>query len=209
MFFTLAQIERSIFETIRLRLVADGYLPDRLSFASDSLFRNALKSRETAHTPTIEVINDSPFSVKGGLSYSRIIIEQTKTRKGNVAGGSSLVYENNEDGTFDKLRYPSHSVHLEFDVRYITDKKNIDRYCFSLLQDLFGGGYHSYKGLNQDRTWTEHSFATKFSSGFNVSDKEFLEKGIIFEVRDVFISPMLNIGTAEPLEEFLPNIILE
>ena len=117
MLFSIDEIDRAIFEAIRLSLVGANYLPDVLSFANTTLFRAELDSRRNNNTPTIEVIGDSPYEVKGGLDHSRIIVEQKRTKQGSIKSGIARAYLQNIDNTYNELRYPSGSVHIEYDIR--------------------------------------------------------------------------------------------
>lgn len=202
------QIENGLFEVLRLRLVADGYLPDYTTFGvSPTYDRDAFEAAVEAlrlTQPVIYLHNESNFDVRTPLNYTHVWIDRKFDRPGEIWGGGVIVTGDSPTtvGEFAQCRLPNQSLHVTYQANYITNRTDIDQYLSSLFNQLFGR--NAIQGIFNDETLGGVFDVVRTEAFTNETRrKDWIERGLRFEARNVFVDdPEIIEDNIQPLEIF-------
>lgn len=202
--FTVEQIERGIFEALRLVLVAHNHLPDMLLYLGNAAGYRAAQQviRNTPGGLLIDLMNVGDYTAKGELTYPSIIIELSSEEPGDVrsnAGAYAFVFKNLQQ-KFDKFKMPDSSSNLTYTITAICkstkQQRLIDRLMFEALPKR-----GKMKGKLQDGSDTEQTFPIAWVQTVNLSDREYIEKQYRFIVRNVFVQESELVSEVPPILE--------
>lgn len=214
---TLQTIDRTVFELIRLRLVALGYLPDWSVIAGTPEERNVIYAQQKSNivsggSKVIEIFGVGAGLSKNGLKVPLITINRKRITPGSIGtyGLSKII---KTDTGYRKTAYLSNTSNIEFEVRSLTGTTRYERIITDIMFGLFGHkAYH--RSITDDRSMTGDVILFQ---GFNMMDMsarvDIIEKVYTFTLRDVCIElDSVDLGvdivplTSITLEGvFLPN----
>lgn len=151
MLSTLQQrVERSIFEAIRLVLVANGYLPnirDTVRYPVDgngkpTALAQAHWDADMATIVTtkgfaIDLFGASSTSSKLAKKVPRIVIESRRSMPGDTGAPPPGVYIP-EGANINKIMLPLSSTHFQMDIHLISDSIDQDRVMNAVLSKALG-----------------------------------------------------------------------
>lgn len=154
---TLEQIDRAIFEKMRVWLVENEHLPNILAFQSAELYQAA----RLATLNRIDIFGVGSNIEKGSFSYNekaaRVIIRRQKETTG---------------------RDESNTYTIDYEIRYLCATIELERACGRMIYELF-------KDRVFVETESGESFFMTFEEKNDISDLVFLQKSCIFKVRGV------------------------
>lgn len=197
MIFTYEQIDRTMFEYLRLAVVAAGYLPDINDYLpateANATAYDAAKAAIKASGKTVIEIeqNDSPDGY-GEKKIAAIVITQHSASKGSIGGGPSTFFESttvDEVTTFKKYRYPRQTKTLRYHIRCISNDTTYMRIMKNLLDTTFDTGSY-LKAMNADTYALDGTpFYIENIGEADMGQDKTYEYLYIYEVQDVFITP--------------------
>lgn len=193
--FDVSQIDRGIFEAIRLRLVALGHLPNKPTLTTEQ-YATAKQSIPNL----IEVFGVGGYEAKGELNYNHIIIDRVGEDDGDIRGSKAIDYETQTNGSFNKNVLPLQSNHINYTITVITQTVANERLIGSIIKSAIPQ-YGLLKGLNPDRSYSQNSFEIKRNGVVNLTlEPPAIEVLYQLRVCNVFLEPKVFLEEAVPLE---------
>lgn len=198
MYFTLEQIDRGIFEALRLRLVQLGYMPDIVIANTKELYNNALQGIRTTGKQPVALYGVGSWNAKLEKEFSTIAIERITRGESALGIQSSEYYEEDGTGKFNKKKTPVAEI-LTYTITIICEDAKNERVLQEIMTKTFG--VKSFvKGRNTDRTETQNSFALYRRQVVNQSGEDFIEHIFNYQTNEVYL------GQDEILETNIPRI---
>lgn len=206
------RVERSIFEAIRLKLVAHGYIPDVNSFAQtpvgNTAYTAAMQAIVTGGQPdSIEVYNNGSQQSKAVEVVPRIVCVTRRIMPGDIGKRVDNRYTLNPldpDAIVD-TEPPYESSNLHIDIEVISKSARHDRILHAILAEAIGGtmGY-----VNVYDTKTNERF---FIRQFNFYDLPDMENGLLkrvysYEVPDIYLTDGMNIPNPSLIKQITAQL---
>jgi hypothetical protein len=197
----IEEVERSIYEAIRLIAVAEGYTPDIMGFSNNPLdyaqYQAQLASIKNNVGFAIELFNNSQPEQKGEITTSRISLAHGSTLMGEIGLPVQKDYRDygNQSGLVVGTTLTNH---YEYDV-YIT-ARNLKE--FRICQGIVLSALPSRSWLKFYTPQIGDKFLNIMSTGWESPSelrgvKEFI---YTYEIPDLLLSPYIEV-------EILPNIL--
>lgn len=206
---TIQEIDRAIYESIRLGVVEAGRLPDWRSMAGTGTTKQAnyeaAKSVLRATVSLIEVVSIGSFNSKDEKTLNRISINRKAITNGSIGTAGVHEYIPNGNSTFNKLTYPDSSSDIAYEVRVITDKTADERLCGTILNKALGKKRAITLFDDNFAPNTAKYFMLEFTGSVDVSNADFREVIYNYSVRDVFIDEVEELSTVVPLTTVTTN----
>lgn len=183
--FDIAQIDRAFYERIRIKLVADNRLPDRLAFANNP---TGYKTACLANANLVEVYGVSEKLARGEVKGSRVYVDYINIEQGSMGfTGNEYVYDEGEEN-YKEIKIPDHSVNLIYEIRLITAKLEDKRYLDKIILQLFGMRGRM-AARNNDGTETQDQFEYQMlkNADLTMKSEKFFENIFRYQVKDIFI----------------------
>jgi hypothetical protein len=136
-------IDRTLFESLRLALVAENLLPDA---ANTTLYPNTPQGKAAydaalkALTVSCEVFSPSTIDAKSGLTSNRIIVYKKGSGKGDIGAFGVKKMEDQLDGTFKELQYPEYVTDIDYTVRIVCFGIGMSRMINDIVLSVLGSG---------------------------------------------------------------------
>lgn len=177
-------IDRSIFEVIRLKLVAEGYLPDI------TLFDTSTPSGLQAWKDAIDtIIADKGFYIqlygagsnqsKNDKSTPRIVYIPRRIFPGDLGGNPERIYTEDVNGnTFSSTVRPPQTSEFQFDISLVSKRSREERVLNAIMGDIFSKRayipFYTNTGdpnLDQSFFCTQYSFRDQPNVDFGLMEK--------------------------------------
>ena len=198
MAFTVSreEIERTIFEFIRLRLVAMGFLADVAAYqpsnpANKAAYEAALQAIRTGGDEVIDLYGVGSNEKRGEKRVNKLFINLRQSNPGSVSvWGESLDPNSGNPNVYERRFFSSSTSDLILDVRSVCDKTEYDRIC---TQAVMQGITASRTGqalpvvLNDGTQDGTRYILVRFVNSTDIRTPQFLERLYTFEVIDVWL----------------------
>lgn len=185
--FSIGQIDKGIYEALRLVLVEKGYTPDVLIANTPSLYATALQAIKGSGKQPIELYGVGSWDAKKELKVSTIIIDRESESLSNLGYKGIVYYEEKAGGGFTKKQTPLKTVVLGYTITFVCfDAKN-ERIIQHLI-DIAFDGVKQLNGYNDDGTQTQNKFLIFENGKVNVSDRDFIEHQIKLTTSELFLT---------------------
>lgn len=176
----LDEIDRGIFEVLRLKIVAGGYFPNEPDFlpANESGFQSAKDAIISGGKELIELFGtgdaDSSEDIKGNMIWiERNTVEPAST---GIKQHDFIELKSTGPNVYTRKRSQDTNYDITYDVRYVTKSTKYGRIIEQLLIETFGTRkYLNAIDSNGDNT---SCFWIKRVNQFDVSGPDFMERGI-------------------------------
>ena len=207
--FTLDEIDRAIFNKLRLALVSAGLLPDSTLYAGDIDGYNTAK----ASLPNvIEIFGVGSSLGRNEKLVSHLTINRVDMTIGSIGGGPATQFVEYLDilgnTKFRKVKVGVSTRNLSYEIRFFTDRTSIERALSNLILNELGlSAYiNSYIDLS---TQSEKCFFIQSDGDINLSTPEFIEWQYRFTVQDVWLDNEVVIrDDIAPMTSVLSNILV-
>lgn len=184
--FELAEIDRGIFEAIRLVLVNAGYLPNRATVGSVGAFNTAKQAIIASGKEVIEVFGVGNYKDRQDIKNNKIVIDRTGGRLGSIGGMGNTYFEQTATDVFDEYAYPSQTRDIDYQITYICSSTKYDRILNGLITSvIYEKGF--LKGIKADGTPTADAFHYSLDDEKDNSDGEYIERVFRLTVNEVFV----------------------
>lgn len=194
---TEEEIERSIFERIRLELVDKGYSPDITtmntgSAADQQTYNTALKLIKDTLGFSIELFGSGSYQKNQDKKVPRIVIDKGIFIEGELGGDQTRMFQLNDAGTeFDALIRPSQTSDLYISIHLVANTTEQIRICQGILSlALQVRGYLPLYNLTPNEIIPTGNF---FYQKVGFSDLPNLEEGVVEHVFKYKISDVYEI----------------
>lgn len=192
------QVDRTLFEYLRLGVVAAGFLPDVTAYGTAALYTAAKDTLRAslADKQLIEIFGVGASESRDEQSSSKIFINRTGFVKGGTGGFPATQYETIVTGSgpsavtsFNKYMLPAASKNVRYEVRYITNSVKFDRIIMQLIEDIFGdrGYLKTVEVSGSTVTFTGQDILVDQENFVDVSSTDLIERVFYYIVPDVWI----------------------
>jgi hypothetical protein len=134
-------VERSLYEQLRLKVVAGGYTPNIASFADTpagwAAYKTALSTIKTTKGFAIEVFGFSPPDDKGAIQSPRMVFYSDAFIPGTVGVQQTPIYTPNADGGYDSLTHDPLCYDLLFSCQIRASTTDQFRVLRRMLHEAF------------------------------------------------------------------------
>lgn len=196
MIFDLAHIDNGI--ELKVRSVVEGldYWPNQTQFFLDddaSGFESSLEAMIANNSTLIKVFGPGSYSDRENVVENNIVISRTNVGEGDIGFSSPTDYEEYDDNgviKYRRVKTEEGTKNIEYEVRYITKKNNIDQ----ILNDIILKSFSSRKFIYGYNITESPNLITKTEEGFwifrngdpvDVSGGNYIERIYRFRVVDI------------------------
>ena len=120
---TLEEIDRTIYELIRKRLVADGYLPDIANYRTEKDYIEAKKQIEAQKGFVIELHGVGTPEARDERIICEITIDRKQIEAGMLGGETPQFKKDQNTGKFTKEKIPAICSDVRYEIRVFLLKK--------------------------------------------------------------------------------------
>lgn len=143
MLITLENLDRTVFEHVRLAVVGTGKLPDWRSMPGTTLaqkqaaFASAMADLRTAGHEIVEVFGVGVANSRQDLKTHRVVINRKNEKAGSI-GASGLNWTTPNGTAFDRGPMPDTSTNVMYEVRVLTHSTEYQRILSSAVFKSLG-----------------------------------------------------------------------
>jgi hypothetical protein len=204
--FTLTQIDRGIFEALRLALVEANYLPDILVHTTENDYNNALQTIKSNGKIPVNLYGVGSWKAKQKLQFNTIIIER-KERNLSPLGyrGMSITSKKINGIGFETKKIPFETTELKYNIVLVCEDVKNERELHSIIMNTFDV-FKELKGLNDDGSFTEDTFLLMGGNVINTSDADIIEVQFRYKTSELIL---LDIKTLDGNVAELQNINID
>lgn len=199
---TQQRVERTLFESLRQVIVAQGYIPDitnstrypmvngNFTQVAQTNWETDLKTITTTLGWSLEIFGVSSVLEKGLKRTPRVVIVPKRIFPGDIGFAPGFGYENygdiNNPTDFNKFPVPDTSADMHFDIHLVSSSAEQNRFLNMLITTVFG----LRKYLTFQDNSAERFFLKQFGY-YEVSDtKEGEEENVYsYEIKDLYLFP--------------------
>jgi hypothetical protein len=199
MFFSPEQVERGIFEALRLKAIALGLWVDETLYTTSEQLQTAIANVQTP----IEIIGIGDYVSRGEKPRNCLVMDFDTGASGEVGGIGKVVYVPKPNTKYDKIGIPTQSENLTFNVVLIAQDTKYRRLAERIIRASLPQKTYLH-GLNEDGSYTQNGFWV-FGNGFNDISKGGMygiERRFSFMVSNVFLEEPADLGEVAAFTEF-------
>ncbi len=188
--FSIATIDRTFFEVIRTQLVAEGYCPDRANLTTEAALKAAKQTIVSSGKEIIEIFGTANYEDRQAVKNNKIVIHRLGIDRGEIGGWGVHQYEN-QGTSYLKSKLPSETVHINYQVSYLTNSIAYDRIIHKILFSVLAQK-GNLQALTEGSNPTIKSFDYQRIDYKDLSAEKYIEKAIRYQA--------LNITLAEEVQ---------
>lgn len=196
---TFEEIDRAIYNHLRIGLVAYGCLPDVSNFTNEETYQSArdtIKENEkNTGMPLVDIYGIGTGESRESTESTKIVLDRNTGSSGSIGGnytsrmekvGEKWVKKRNSEGSLD----------ISYEVRTLTSKTGYDRILSTLVLAVLGTCRYLPVFANYTEE-TDKYFLLSYDGSVNVSATiDTIERLHRFTVKDVFLEqPSILEGT--------------
>lgn len=202
--FEVAEIDRSVFEAIRLELVSAGYLPNVANYlipdtadAVDIAAYTAAKKELSDDDHLIDLYGVGNYKSKQEKLIPKIVVLRKGIDTGSLGGMHATYYEQstfkltpqsaNSVG-FIKYKYPTATKHIQYDIRIVCDTAELERIMLDIVYKALGEFKQMNPVLPTGSQDSERSFMIRSLNAINITSSDIIEWSLPYTVQDVWLS---------------------
>jgi hypothetical protein len=179
-------IDRTIYENLRIKTVNAGYLPNIDSFErtqqGKQQWLNALQNVENEKGFIIDIFGVGASIDRGELTTCRMVVMRLEGKNGMLQNSE---YENTEGG-YRKVKV-KYSRHLSYEIRTICRTAEQEQLLNDIVESAFSG-VSKYLHVNSGRGLPSTlGFKIFRMNDYNVTVYDHIERRFTYSVKDVFI----------------------
>lgn len=185
---TLEDVDRTIYELIRLKVVAAGLLPDITNYATAQDYNDAKEAlaATTKYNQIVEVIGVGAMNARDEKRTCRIVIDRKSIVQGEIGSYGVTEFDRNVDGqTFTKSRRDSTTYDLQYDIRCISNSAHYDRILNGIVLQTFS--LVSYQSIVDGTGFGEDQLLITQVDSRNVTSSDLLEYLYTYQASDVYL----------------------
>lgn len=187
--FSLTNIDRTIYENIRLVLVSLGHLPDITQFNNTTQYQAAKQVIKGSAKALINIHGTGVAESRDKKQSHTIIINRKVITPTNIGGGTEHFEANKnnagETSSFTKKKYPQKSTNISYEVRIITNSMKIERLLTGIIFSSLG--YHKSLKVMDGNSLGLKTVQCIFGGTVNVTSTDFTERIFNYNLVDVWL----------------------
>jgi hypothetical protein len=186
-----------ILDAIRTIAVSKGYIPDILQYLPNN--EAGYEEAKTEIGDLIEVMGGGQYKSKKHKNENTIVVSFVYVMPSSI--GAIGGYKNVPDGDrFKVVKNPDTLFDLYFQIVYITREERIITKCEQMIAETFGKSA-TLKAFNESGEITGE-FTIERQEPFNVSFKDWYERGYRFRVENVDLVGQKEVGSVAKFTQF-------
>lgn len=182
---TLDDIDKTIYEAIRLQCVAYGLLPD-ITISSDyELEKNLIAAERGGY---IEVFGQASWFSRGKKMTNRFVVDRHTITKGDIGGGFTLTEEYVDDNGDTRVRVwkaPQQSKDILYEIRFVGLDNTFELVSHQILTKALSDNKY-IKCLSGRENTADLEFQIYLQNSYDASNLEFHERVWNFKVPNIF-----------------------
>lgn len=199
-FFEIEQIDRAIFEAIRLELVLRGHLPNKTALTQPQ-YATAKQAIASSNIPLIEVFGVGGYEAKGELKYNHIILDRIAEFEGELRGSKVVDYIETAPNELQKNKLPISAYNINYSITIVTQTVQNERLISQIIRKVIPTE-GPFFGLNADRSYTQKKITIARGLTVNLTlEPPYIEKQFGVTVRNVFLDEKVFIENVVPITE--------
>ncbi len=206
MYLSPENIERGIFERVRVVAVNLGFWVDETIIQTPQQLQQAINSlTSTPNAVAIEIIGIGDYQARGEKPKNCILIDFDSGGSGEVGGVGRVTYEKIIGVTPQDYKVwgiPSQTENLNFSLRLIAENTKNRRLAEKIIRASLPRKAYIL-GISEDGTSTKNGFWCFGGNYQDVSEgnKYGIERIFSYTVSNVFLEEPKDLGTVKPLLE--------
>lgn len=202
MYLSPENIERGIFERVRLVAVNLGFWVDETIIQTPAQLEQAINA---LINPPIEIIGIGDYQARGEKPKNCILIDFDSGGSGEVGGVGRVTYEKIIGVTPQDYKVwgiPSQTENLNFSLRLIAENTKNRRLAEKIIRKSLPRKAYIL-GISEDGTNTQNGFWCFGGNYQDVSEGDMygIERMFSYTVSNVFLEEPKDLGTVKPLLE--------
>lgn len=195
-FFTYEELDRSMYEYIRIGLVRAGLLPDISLYTTAASYKAAKDSLRASlagsNKRLVELFGVANMDARDGKTDAKITIDRMGTPIGSMGAFGAYYYSSDNalnPTLYNIYGYPDRAIDIVYDVRIISRTTEMERIAHHVVYRNLGvNRYHlSYHPITYVKSVDKY-FLLELAVDTNLSTSGMLEILMKYVVRDVFIA---------------------
>ena len=186
---TYEELDRTLFEHVRLSLVELGHLPDIVTFVGDPT--GYATAKVALGSNLIEIHGVGYGDTRDDKKPNEIVIDRSGAKNGSIGASPAYQFEAYDAGSgsikYRKYELPDGSRDVDYTIRTITNRASTERIMTEILYGVFGQNRY-IQVFNGDLTvkGTQKLFIVS-NGDVNVSTIDFMERLHSFIATDVWL----------------------
>lgn len=131
---TIGNIDRTLYTVLRESLVQNNLLPNISNYQGPTGPQDYKDAKITLGENLVEVFGVGSDYSKGEALLNRITISRKSIDPGSIGGFPEIEYVKKGNGNFEKYKIPVSSKNINYEIRTICKRTNIDRILSTLVQ---------------------------------------------------------------------------
>lgn len=191
------RIDNTVFEHLRRQVVLAGYLPNAVDYIGDNTSwlaaRAALLTTLGQNEQLIDIFGYGTPADRMEKAMSRITVDRAGQQSGDIGSYGVIGYEKYEESgqdRFKRLRYPSGTYDLTYEVRVISDRQKYE----SLMEDIITSVYGTrryIKLIDDTGNPVGEPMLIEFQGQVNLSQGKTNEKMFRFICKDIWLDSFI------------------
>jgi hypothetical protein len=194
----LAEVDRGIFERLRLVLVEEGYLPDVTTVAEGDWEMAMQAIRQSGKEP-ITLYGVGAWKSRGEILTLAIIIERTGRELSSLGYDGSRSYVPNGSG-FNVYQSPLETAILKYSITAVGQTQAHEYLLQNIMYQAFGVS-KSLEGYTEAGSPTPERFVLQRGAISNQNDADFVETVFTYSTRELLLEPDTLIGTTAGIQQ--------
>lgn len=199
---SLEAVDRGIFEQLRKKVVALGYLPDITNYTTEEAYADAkVTYRENRADKTIiEVFGVGNSQSRQEKTDSKITVDRVGLKESTTITYGGTKYYKNQDDTFTKVKLPDTPYDVDYEIRIISTTAKMDRVLNSIVLSVCGStGKYIPLILPTGEQSSTDGFIIKFNGSVDISKEVFIERVFRITAQEIWILDEEVIQTDVPM----------
>jgi len=196
------RVERSIFEVIRLALVAEGYLPNKKSYAKNETgaaqYKAAMAAiRASSKGFCIQIFGMSSPQAKGEMQVPRIVVQTQRALPGDV--GTPITSKEVNGDRYETFKHPYTSVNMQVDIKVIWNTASEVRIASAIIASVLST--RNYIDFYDTPGNANKIYLEQINAGYDIRDAEqgVTETIIQYQIKDLYTTADALIVSDGPL----------
>ena len=187
-------IDRTLYEHLRVALVGAGMLPDKLLYNNKTAYQSAIDAIKNADNPVCEIFGVGHPDARVGVNGNRIIVDAKNKSKGTVGAYGAYKYEEQEDDTYTKLRYPEHTTDANYEITIVAKDVATHRLIMDLVYSTLGNTRY-ISTIANDATLTGEAVLVTQTGEVEIGNNDFMETKLMYRLSDIWLIPFKILAT--------------
>lgn len=204
----LSEVDRTLYEHLRLALVAAGYLPDITSFSDSTLYEQALEALR-ASGDLVELMGVGHREDRDEIVPGRVVIDYAGSSEGSFSAFPEYCYErigNGATSTFDKFAFPDEIKDVGYDIRTISTTRAQDRKIHEVVNKVLGFKRYLASWSDADTDLTGQDVLLRQEDDRYINGTRYIEHRYVYEFKDLDLQGFTRIDENIPALVNFPDV---